>query len=365
MAGPTTVAAGDAKAVRKWSTNLFLDTQKKSYFSRKFIGEDDNKVIQRLTDLEGEAGDTITYDLSVRLRQKPVSGDNRLQGKEEPLRFFSDEVKIDQLRSGVSAGGKMSRKRTKHNLRKVGNARMSEYWARYYDELMFIYLSGARGINEDFIEDLSYVGHAGNALSAPDSDHILYGDGGAKNALTTAGKMTRAIVEKANTKASMMNALNPAVMNIRPIDINGEDHYVLLMSKFHEYDLRTADTNGWVEFQKAAAAAEGRNNPIFKGNLGMLGNTVLHSHESVIRFSDYGAGANVKAARALYLGAQAGVIAFGAAGGFKMQWHEETVDHGNELVISSGNIIGLKKAKFNNRDFGNLSIDCAAADPNA
>lgn len=366
MAGPTTVAFGDPKAQKKWSGSLFIDTVKKSYFDRKFVGTSDNSVIQRLTDLEQDAGDTIDYDLSVQLRQKPTSGDNRLQGKEENLKFFSDQVMIDQLRHGVSAGGKMSRKRTVHNIRRIGRDRLSDYWSKYMDEMRFIYLSGARGINEDFTEDTGYVGHAQNPINAPDAGHLLFGgDATGKADLDATDKMTRAVIERATVKARMMRAQDPSTANMMPVMINGEPHYVCLMSTYAEYDLRTADTGGWLEIQKAAAAAEGRNNPIFKGGLGMINNVVLHSHESVIRFDDYGAGGNVKASRALFMGRQAGVTAFGSSGGLRFSWTEETQDHGNEPVIAAGTIIGIKKTRFNNKDFGVISIDTAAADPNA
>ncbi|CAN7305752.1 N4-gp56 family major capsid protein [Phyllobacterium sp. LjRoot231] len=366
MAGPTTIAFGDAKAQKKWSGSLFLDTTKKSYFDRKFVSTEDNAVIQRLTDLESDAGDTIDYDLSVQLRQKPTSGDQRLQGKEESLKFYSDQVMIDQLRHGVSAGGKMSRKRTVHNIRKIGKDRLSDYWSKYIDEMNFIYLSGSRGINEDFTEEVTYVGHAGNPLQAPDTTHLVYGgDATSKASVDATDKLTRVVIEKASVKARMMRSTDPTTANMLPVMINGEAHYVALMSPFQEHDLRTADTTGWLDIQKAAATAEGKANPIFKGGLGMINNVVLHSHESVIRFSDYGAGSNVKAARALFLGRQAGVVAYGSSSGLRFSWTEEMQDHGNEPVISAGLIIGVKKTRFNNKDFGVCAIDTAAVDPNA
>lgn len=364
MAGPTTIAYGDPKAVKRWSGTLFIDTVKKSYWDRKFISASDNAIIQRLTDLESDAGDEITFDLAVQLRQKPTVGDNRLQGKEEALRFFTDSVKIDQMRHGVSAGGKMSRKRTVHNIRKVAKDKLSDYWAKYIDEMRFIYLSGSRGINEDFTEDTAWTGHAGNTLDAPDSGHLLYGgDATGKNDLATADKMTRAVIERATVKARMMRAQDPTTANMIPVEVNGEGHYVCLMNPFQEHDLRTADTSGWLEMQKAAAAAEGRSNPIFKGGLGMINNVILHSHESVIRFNDYGAG-NVAAARALFMGRQAGVTAYGSSNGLRFSWSEEMEDHGNEPVIAAGVIKGVKKTRFNGKDFGVISIDTAAADPN-
>lgn len=366
MPGPTTIAFGDPKAQKKWSGSLFLDTVKKSYWDRKFVSESDTAIIQRLTDLESDAGDTIDFDLSVQLRNKPTSGDNRLEGKEENLRFFSDQVKIDQLRHGVSAGGKMSRKRTAHNLRRTARDRLSDYWSKYIDELNFIYLSGARGINEDFTEDTAYVGHAQNALQAPDAAHLIYGgDATAKNDLDVNDKMSKSVVEKATVKARTMRTTDPTTANMMPVMINGEAHYVCLMNVFQEHDLRTADTTGWIEIQKAAITAEGRNNPIFKGGLGMINNAVLHSHESAIRFKDYGSGSNVAAGRALFMGRQAGVVAYGSAGGLRFTWSEETKDHGNEPVVAAGIIIGVKKTRFNEKDFGVISIDTAAKDPNA
>lgn len=365
MSGPTTIAYGDPQAQKKWSGSLFIDTVKKSYFDRKFIGESDNSVIQRLTDLESDAGDEISFDLAVQLRQKPTTGDARLQGKEESLRWFTDTVKIDQMRHGVSAGGKMSRKRTVHNVRKIAKDKLSDYWAKYIDEMRFIYLSGARGMNEDFTEDAAWVGHAGNPLQAPDPAHLIYGgDATGKADLATADKMTRILIERAEVAARMMRAKDPSTASMVPVDINGEAHYVCLMNPFQEHDLRTSDTGGWLEIQKAAAAAEGRNNPIFKGGLGMINKVVLHSHESVIRFNDYGGGA-VEAARALFMGRQAGVTAYGSSGGLRFSWNEELQDHKNEPVISAGVIKGVKKTRFNGKDFGILSIDTAAADPNA
>src|SRR5882672_4105859 len=196
MAGPTTIAFGDPKAVKRWSTALFLDILSKSYFDRKFIDESDNAVIQRLTDLESDAGDTISFDLSVLLRNKPTTGDNRLEGKEENLRFFTDQVFIDQMRHAVSAGGKMSRKRTVHNIRSIARDRLSDYWSQYIDQMNFVYLSGARGINQDYIEDVTWAGFAGNPIDQPDASHILYGGvATSKATVAVTDTMSRAVVE--------------------------------------------------------------------------------------------------------------------------------------------------------------------------
>lgn len=363
----TVIPFGDPKAVKKWSAKLFLETTKKSYWDQRFVGESDNSVIQRKTELESDAGDRIQFDLSVQLRGKPVRGDNRAKGTEENLKFYSDEVAIDQIRKTVSAGGKMTRRRTEHDLRRVAKDRLSDYWSMYIDEMYFIYLSGARGINEDFIEPSDYSGHANNDLLPPDAQHLIYGgDAVSKATLDASDTMSRLVIERAVVKAKMMRAKDPKTANMMPVSVEGENRYVCLMNPFQEHDLRNEiGERGWLEVQKAAAGAEGKNNPIFKGGMGMINNVVLHSHESVIRFNDYGASNNVAAARALFLGRQAGVVAFGTAGGLRFTWEEEIDDYGNEPAVCAGTIIGVKKTRFNGRDFGILTIDTAAKDPNA
>ncbi|MBU9386634.1 N4-gp56 family major capsid protein [Burkholderia multivorans] len=357
----TTIPFGDPKAAKRWSADLAVDVRKKSYFEARFIGTSENSVIQRKTELESDAGDTISFDLSVHLRGEPTYGDARVEGKEENLRFFTDKVMIDQVRKSVSAGGRMSRKRTVHNIRRIARDRLGDYFYKFTDELLFIYLSGARGINLDFVETTSFQGFAGNPLEAPDPDHLLYGGAAtSKASLAATDVMDPLVIERAVEKAAMMQAENPEVANMVPVSIEGDDHYVCVMSEYQATDMRTAAGGRWIDFQKAAAAAEGRNNPIFKGGLGMINNVVLHKHRNVIRFNDYGAGANVEAARALFMGRQAGVIAYGTANGMRFDWDETVKDYGNEPAIAAGFIAGMKKARFNGKDFGVISIDTAA-----
>lgn len=360
----TTVAVGDPKAVKRWATALAVDVAKNEYFT-KFSGTGENNIIQQKTDLEDDAGDEIKFDLSMRLRQKPVFGDARIEGKEENLTFYSDKVLIDQVRKAVSAGGRMSRKRTLHDYRAIAREREGEYMAEWMDELKFVYLSGALGINEDALLDAAF---AGNSITAPDATHLLYaGAAQSKATLQATDKMSVNLVERASTRTTMMNAVNPNAVQMRPVTVEGGKHFVLVMSPFQSYDLRTeAGDQGWSKIAQAAAAAEGRNSPIFKGKLGMINNVILHEHSNVRRFNDYGVGANVPAARALLLGRQAGVEAYGSAGrGSRYTWVEKLLDADNEVAIYCGVICGFKKSTFNNLDFGVLALDTAAKDPNA
>lgn len=362
----TVIPWGDPKAQKKWSANLAVDTVKKSYFEQRFVGTSDNSIIQRKTDLESGPGDRVSFDLAVQLRGQPTFGDARLEGKEENQKFYTDEVAIDQVRHAVSAGGRMTRKRTAHDLRATGKARLADYFAKLHDELIFMYLSGSRGVNQDYTLPTAFAGFAGNAFQAPDDTHHMYGgDATSLATLTADDKMTRQLIERAKVKADMLQALNPELANMVPVTVGSGEHYVLLMSEFQAYDLRQEIGNGgWLDVQKAAAAAEGKANPIFRGGLGMINGVVLHSHRNVIRLAG-GAGGNVPVSRALFLGRQAAVLAYGTKGGLRYSWKEELKDYENEPTVASGFIGGIKKTRFNGNDFGVITIDTAAADPNA
>ena len=366
----TVVGVNDPKAVKKYSAALMLDASQKAYWNQRFMGKGNEAEtpIQILTDLESDAGEEIKYDLLMELRMEPIEGDDTLEGNEEAQRFFTDSIYIDQARCGVNTGGRMTRKRTIHNLREKAKRLQSSWWARFMDELCFIYLSGARGINENFIIRPGYTGRAGNALVAPDAAHYFTGGSAtAFNNITAGDKMDLALIDRLVTRSETQGGGATDIPVMQPVTLDGEKHFVLVMHTWQEDDLRRASGGStWLDIQKAAATALGRQSPIFKGGLGMYRNVVLHSHRNVIRMNNAGAGGNVESARALFMGAQAGVAAFGSPGtGMRFEWFEQTRDNGNMVVISTSSIFGVKKATYKtdagNQDVGVFSADTAAA----
>ena len=362
----TTVGVNSPQAVKRLSTALAVDFAKQLWW-KKFIGTSENSIVQEKVEMKKDAGDRVVFDLSMRLRGKPVYGDNRAQGKEEKLDFLQDEIIIDQMRKPVSGGGRMTRQRTLHNLRQITKDRAATYCAEWLDEVMFVYASGDASntsMNEDSIfgdEDF-----AGNPIEAPDNAHVTYaGDATGKADLSADDKMSVDLIERAATKAKMLNATNPDVVAMQPVRIEGEEHLVTVMSPFQSHDMRrSTGAAEWLEIQKAAGQ-RGVMNQIFKGKLGMIANTVLQEHANVRRFGDYGAGGNVSAARALLLGRQALTIAFGRGSGSRMSWVEEKFDYGNQIAIAAGMIVGVKKTRFKRpggtgTDFGVMALDTAS-----
>lgn len=370
----TLIGINDPQAVKKWSTALGVAVNKTSYFAKRMMGMgvDSRLPIQRMDDLESDAGEEVTFDLLMPMNMEPIIGDEVLDGKEQPLKYYTDRLRIDQVRGGVDLGSRMTRKRTLRNIRTDAKRVATDWWARLYDELFFIYLSGSRGTQTGYIWPTNSAFFAVNTLTAPDSMHIQYPNTATSKAtIATTDIMDLRMIDRAVAKAETMGGDGSDDISMIPCDIEGDKRYVELMHTFQFDALKSSTATGqWLDIQKAAAAAQGQQSPIFKGSEGMYANTVIHKHRNVIGFADYGAGGNLPARRALFLGAQAAAIAYGSPGtGMRFDWTEESKDHSNSVKIGTNSIFGVKKVTYKSkdgltvRDFGVIAQDTYAKDP--
>lgn len=341
-------------AVQRWSTSLAVEAVKQSYFG-PLIGEGKDNLIVLKNELNKGAGEKITVGLRMKLSQTGVEGDNIIEGDaqgEEALTFFNDALFIDQLRKSTKSKGKMSEQRVPYSMRKEGRDALSVWWAEEMDEQIFFYLSGARGTGTAYHRSTGFTGRANNSLQAPDAGHLMHGGlATAKNNLQNTDIISLTAVERLVASAETVDPM------VQPfLTGNGQKKFVLLMHTYQAFQLRTGTSdNDWLSIHKAT---DQKDSPIYKNALGEYADVVLHKHRNVVTFNDYGAGTNLNAARALFLGAQAGLIAFGQdSGPSRYSWNEETDDRGNALVITAGTIFGIKKSRYNSKDFGVTAFD--------
>lgn len=329
-------------AVKLWSKKLFHEALKQTWAS-KFMGKNSNSLCQIASEAEKQAGDRIRIGLRMQMTGAGVSGDGTLEGNEEALQFYSDNVLLDQLRHAVRSEGKMSEQRIPYSIREEARMGLTDWWADRIDTAFFNQLGGNTGQT-----DLRYTGS--NATVAPDSAHIVYPDGDTTEAdVASSGASSQMsltwidyAVEKAKTSTPV----------IRPIKIMGEDKFVMFLHPYQVTDLRTATNTGqWLDIQKAAMqGGQISKNPIYTGALGEHNGVILHESTRVPSVT-----ANVY--RAIFAGAQAGCIAYGqdAANG-RTSWNEELFDYKNQLGVSAGMIWGMKKTVFNSADFSTLIV---------
>jgi len=368
----TIIASSAAQTKKKWAGAIFSSSIPESYWGSHFMKEGSannapNAPIHLVTDLEKDSGDTVNYDIYMQLTGAPTFGDDNLDGNEESLTPYSDSIVINQVRKAADSGGTMTRKRTTNDHRMIARNKLTDWWSRFFDEAVFMNISGARGTNADYIMPVgSTYAIDGQSLVARSSDKIIYaGAATSKASLVNTDKFSYTAIDKCVTKADVEGGGSDGVIRMTPMRIDGVDKFVCLMHTFQEHDLRTSTSSGqWLDIQKAAATNNGSKNPIFTGSLGEYRGVVLHKHNKVTQFTDYGAGANLAAARAIFMGRQAMVAAFGSpANDLRFDWAEEWKDFKNRLAIATKCIVGMKRPQFNSKDVNSIAIDSYAAQP--
>lgn len=334
-------------AVKLWSRKLFQDALKTCWMS-KFIGKSSESAIQMLTDTQKGPGDRIRVGLRMQLSGAGIEGDATLEGNEEALSVYTDDLIINQLRHAVRSAGKMSEQRVPFSVREEARQGLTDWWADRIDTALFNQLAGNTGQS-----DTRYTGH--NATVAPTaSTNWVFANGVANEAqvasATTSNifklSMIDALVEKAKTNT----------VQIRPIKVDGKDKFLMFLHPYQVTDLRqNTNTGQWLDITKAVYQGSKSSNPIYDGSLGEYNGVILHESTRVP------AGLTSGVYRAIFIGAQAGVIAFGQDGSpNKASWNEELFDYGNQLGVEAGMIWGVKKTVFNSADFGTIVLSTYA-----
>lgn len=369
----TVIASSAQQTKKKWAGALFHSSVPTSYFGSRFMAEGSgdnapNAPIHLVTDLESDSGDEVNFDIYAQLTGTPTFGDDSLEGDEESLTPFSDKVVINQVRKATDSGGKMTRKRTPNDHRMICRNKLTDWWSRFIDEAVFMNIAGARGTNADYIMPVgSTYAIDGQSLVSRTSDKIVYaGSATSKASLTSSDTFGYSAIDKAVTKAETEGGGSDGKIRLTPMRIDGVDKFVCVMHNYQEHSLRTSTGTGqFLDIQKAAATNNGSKNAIFTGALGEYRGVVLHKHNKVTQFNDYGVGSNLAAGRALFLGRQALVAAFGSPSnsGLRYDWTEEWKDYKNRLGIATACVLGMKRPQFNGEDVNSLVIDSYAAKP--
>ena len=349
-------------AVKLWARRLFREALKATYIW-KFMGTDTNSLVQVRDETSKGPGDRITTGLRLQLAGGGVLGDGTLEGNEEALTTYTDNVLIDQLRHAVRTGGRMTQQRVPFDIREEARVGLTDWWADRIDTAFFNHICGMAAQT-----DTKYTG--ANAVLDASSGRILRapatGQGYTSDvSMSSSAVFTLDLLDKAVELAKTASPL------IRPVRTELGDYYVAFLHPYQVTDLRsgTAAAGSWTDIQKAAMTGGlVERNPIFTGALGIYNGVILHESTRIqqgfsatlsttISTSEGGSGIR----RAVLCGAQACTMAFGQDNSDQqMTWVEEFFDYGNQLGVSAGCIFGIKKNQFNSTDFGTVVIATAA-----
>ena len=323
--------------VSRWAKELFTAAKKDTYISRFFGGS--NAGIQVLTDLKAARGKDVTVGLKMKISGSGITGDNTLAGNEVAIDSYTQTITLDQLRQGVISTGKMHDKKHLIEFRKEALDSLKVWFAETMEKDMIDTLSGVAS-NSSNVATYTF---------GTDCTYTLWNNSGGTNTVPTtttpAGDlaatdvMTPELISYACARAKVL------APKFSPIRVGGKDYYLLLVHPETAHQLK--NNSDWMAAQQYAMP-RGGDNPLFTGALGMWDGVVIHDHDQ----RQKGTVNAVKANRNLFLGAQAGIVAFGG----DHNWHEESVDRGNKLSISASIIYEMSKATFNSKDFGVMEV---------
>jgi N4-gp56 family major capsid protein len=413
---PTSIPYGSAQAVKTFSALAFAQAQKKPGFRKNMTGpapkqadaeanlrgqtSPDMPIVQS-RDLAKNAGDSITADLFNVVTGKPVMGDKKIAGKLMPLTFSDMTVKINQWRGGVDGGGRMTQKRTKHNLRGIGLANLTGWAARLEDQVSLVQLAGQRGcqVTKDWVvpldTDADFQDIMVNAPKTPSYNRYFTAGGG--RTPSGIGSSDYLALEDIDRLKAIIGDMDFPLQPIKlPGDVMSDDEpmYLLLVTE-RQWHYIQKNTSGqvWRTFMQNAisrASSMKDKHPLFTGEPGMWNNILIRKMGRSIRFNagdlinhysdattEVTSGANATAGvvieRALLLGAQAMIDAYGAdtESGTYYRYFERMVaeDHNNSVESSISGIGGKAKVRFTIDgapvDHGVIAVDSYAPDPAA
>lgn len=367
MANTVTI---DALRQELWAKDLLDDVMRDVENIMRFMGTEDNNIVQVNRSLQKSGGDIQTFGLVTRLTGDGVTGDAELEGNEESLTSYAEQVSIDQIRNAVRLKGRLDNQKVVYD--QIGKAKsnlrvwMKEFIARQ----IFLKLGGVTNTtlvdtNGVVIGTRATWSNTPNFI--PDSDTAA-GNGSRYICAETTGAasiaaadiMTLDLITDAATKATLANP------KIQRITGDGEDFYVMYLHPLSARDIRKSD-----DWKTAVENAKVRSdkNPVFRGALGFWSNVLILENEfvpwldvSVALNSFRGAGTGTDfgadTARNLLCGRQS-VLMAEASGSDGLV--VENFDYKNKEGVASNFIGGVQKTMFNSLEFGVIAVDAAAA----
>lgn len=345
--------------------------------------------VVRITDLNKNRGDQVVFNIMHKLSRLPTMGDQRIAGRGEDLSQSECFVKIDQGRHQVDAGGRMSQQRTKFDLSTSARTLLGTYFNDLQDQCAVVHLAGARG---DFMADDIIVPLAShrdfeqimiNDVIPPTHDrHFFGGDATSLDAVDASDVFTLGVVDNMSLYIDeMAHPLQPVRM--KGDELYGEDPYYVLYVTPRQWNDWYTSTDGkdWNQMMvRAVNRSKGFNHPLFKGECAMWRNILVRKYSGMpIRFytgsqvwvSNNDLAATTKQVevkanidRAMLLGAQALVSAYGQVNGGHFNLTREKTDAGNRTEITIDWMNGLKKIRFADKngkvnDHGVIAVDTA------
>ena len=335
--GYTTASPETRKA---WGEQLWHEALAKTVMYQ-YTGDGMDNIFQVHNDLQKDKGDECTITLRMQGDADGQTEGESMEGNEEALVSHTDKVGINELYNAVRTASRISDQRITWSIREEARRMLSDWWAGRMDQCMAQQITGIAVAGDTLNKRSGF-----NAVTAPSTNRHVFQNGAANEAalVDNTFNMTLSTIDAAVSIAET----NESAPLIRPLNIDGEPHYVAFLHPWSSRDIRTnAAAGSWIDFNKGAGPRSYSDNNIFNGAMGVYNGVILR------KWSRIPESATAKTRRNVLCGAY-------SAGG-RTTWSEKLFDYDRQLGVSAGMIFGIKKAVYNSEDWGSIVMSAYAS----
>ena len=353
---------------------LEREIKARGFFSSRFQGKSTEHIIVEGADPEKGASQMFLFNLRDGPHSKPVHGDDLVIDTADKLATHAYSVVMGLFPQEARFPRAKAVKPTLSDLRKCLEEQYVVQFVEAVDAMIIKYLTGSWTFGRDveqsglFHPDVT-IDQQYNFLFARtflyQPHYIFAGDAYSKHTLTAEDKLNRGLLDIATGRARMMTEDFRNAPEMRPVRVGNSEYFVAILHPHQASDLRRdLGERGWSEIERNLSDSEVRGQPIARDALGIIDNMILHSHPSIATYMG-GENADVPCAAALFLGCQAGMIAYGGfAKGERVADSRTNPEHEENSPFVLQQLIGFNMCRygpeFDKCECGVIRMDTAA-----
>lgn len=341
----TGITTSNNLTVKQWKDQAFQE-----YLSllvlAKYMGGDENSMIQVSEELVKAKGDKICFSLISALSGAGVQGDSALEGNEEELLSYDQSVTVDLFRNAVRLKGKMSAKRYPWSIWEKGKPALNNWKSQFDEDRAFLKMGSIDGVLYSAASETQK-----DTWLANNRDRVIFG---AVTTNTDSGNDHSASLLNVDSTTDVLNTAHLSLCKrmaklarprIRPLKVpNGPSSEVYVYFA-HPYTVRALKADSAWSNAQQNGMTRGLDNPLFTGAIGMWDGIVVVETDKPAVLSAVGNG-SINVAQNFMCGAQALLWAMGGVDGDRLGFVEEDFDYGNQKGVAIESMYEVEKARF-------------------
>jgi N4-gp56 family major capsid protein len=326
---------------QQWDDSFFMEYVRDSRFKR-YMGTDENSIIQLKDDLTRKPGDRVTFANVRKLKGDGVTGNQVLEGNEDELDSRSMSVQVNPLRNAVVVTD-WDEQKSVIELRDAGKTAL-KLWAMekmrdgtiaaFYSINGVLYTTATEAQKDAWLADNSDRVLFGAALSNNSgNDHSA----SLANLDNTADKLSCDMVSLAKRRAQLAS---PA---IKPIRLSEDEEWFVMFANSLSFRDLSKDP-AMVEANRTARPRESgamSNNPLFTGGSLQWDGVIIREIPEIPYLAGVGAG-GIQVGANFLCGAQA----IGVAWAQRTKSTTNVRDYGFRTGVGVQEIRGIEKLLF-------------------